>query len=129
MASEPVDAAPNKAVAADRDTQRVSAVIDVPEISVQVVTGEAAQDPYGQGFAAISAAFEVVDRALIERVVHIAGQGTSVKVRCAMISVSGPITRTERIGQAMRFVLMVDDLIYRKPSGPRISRRSKKRSG
>ena len=91
---------------------------------MQVATGEATEDPYGQGFAAIWATFEIVDRALIERLTQIASERASVTVRCAMLNVSGPITKTERIGQAVRFVLMVDDLVYRKPSSHRTSMRS-----
>jgi hypothetical protein len=99
--------------------------IDVPQLSVQVVTGEPAQDQHGQGFAAISATFEVTDPALVERLSRIAQERTSVTIRCAMVDVSGPLTRVERSDNRARFMLAVSDMVYRKPSGPRVSVRSR----
>ena len=91
--------------------------IVVPELSVGVVTGSPADDPYGQGFSAIYAEIVTADPTLLRVFSTAKHSRESVVVRCAMLDVIGPITKEtrERFRRRTKFVLSVEDVVYRKP--------------
>ena len=89
--------------------------IVVPDLSVRVVTGSPADDPHGQGFSAIYAEILTADAALL-RIFSTAKQSReSIVVRCAMLDVIGPITKETHESGCTKFVLSIEDVVYRKP--------------
>ena len=89
--------------------------IGVKRLSVNVVTGEAKDDPYGQGFAAISATSETDDEAVAQHLLHASREGEAVTVRCAMLDVTGPVTKLSVESGVTTFVVWVEQLAYRDP--------------
>jgi hypothetical protein len=89
--------------------------IVVPDLTVRIVTGPPSDDPHGQGFSAIYAEVEISDKALIERLTSAKGDRTSLTLRCAMLDVCGPITKSVPATKGIKFVLAVQDLCYHKP--------------
>lgn len=79
-------------------------IVTVSQMSINVVTGEAKDDPYGQGFASISATIETNDGAVIERLTRASREQEQINVRCAMLDVIGSIGRVETKRHATKFV-------------------------
>jgi hypothetical protein len=90
-------------------------MITVKELIVRVVTGDPSKDPYGQGFSAIWAEAVVNDRSGIELLAEAKERHVFVTVRCAMLDVTGPITKGEVDGQSYKFVLAVEEMTCRNP--------------
>jgi hypothetical protein len=89
--------------------------IVVPELSVHVVTGEAADDPHGQGFSAIYAEITTNDPVLIDKLSNSKQVRSTITLRCAMLDAVGLITKSTLNVGTSKFVLSVEDLRYRKP--------------
>jgi hypothetical protein len=94
----------------------MTGAIIVPQLSIHVATGEAADDPWGQGFSAISAEVVTSDPVLVDILSNAKRERRQVVLRCALLDVIGPITRVATEAGSARFILSVDDLLYRKPT-------------
>ena len=94
-------------------------VIVVPRLDVSVVTGEPKDDPYGQGFSAIFAAIETSDADMASRLRAVHRSGDTVTLRCAMLDVTGPITKVDRNSGVTKFILSVRQVCYRDPFAER----------
>ena len=83
----------------------------VPELTVQVVTGETCYAGEG-GFSAISAEVTAKD-AELTRTLRLAGaQGGEVVLRCARLEVLARLTKSEKVKGGERFVFIVTNLVY-----------------
>ena len=89
--------------------------IVVPELSVLVVTGSAADDPHRQGFSAIYAEIVTADAALAHTFSAAKQSREPIVVRCAMLDVIGTITKEASESGGTKFVLSIEDVVYRKP--------------
>ena len=94
----------------------MSDVIVVERLTVEVITGAASDDPYGQGFSAIVASGCSSERTVVESLTRANQEKRSVTLRCAMLDVTGPITKIERHAETTRVKLYVEDLSYRRPT-------------
>jgi hypothetical protein len=90
-------------------------VITVTRLSVDVEMGKATDDPHGQGFAAISATVETGDTAVVDQLERVHRERDTVTLRCAMLDVTGPITKVNTKRRTTEFVLSVRQLAYRDP--------------
>ncbi len=90
----------------------------VRELAVRVVTGAPSEDPYGQGFSAIHADAMVDDPESVERLIDAKANRLPVTLRCAMLDVTGPISKAEAEGKSHRFVVAVEGVTYQKPKQP-----------
>jgi hypothetical protein len=89
-------------------------VIIVPELSLQVATGETCY-PDESGFAAHWAEVSTADPNLVRSLSEVARQKRRVLLRCAMLDVIGRVTKQEQANGVSRFIVSVDDLTYRRP--------------
>jgi hypothetical protein len=89
-------------------------LIPVPKLSVQVVTGDTCYANEG-GFSAIYAEVITEDSSLIEVLSRVQKDAEVVTLRCAMLDVTGRITKFTSHKGIKTFVLIIDDLTYRKP--------------
>ena len=86
--------------------------IIVEHLVVDVATGS--DDPYNQGgWSSISARVETADPDVIEAMTHARDGRLPLTLRCARLDVAGRITNVTKKGDAVEFVLSVDDLVYR----------------
>jgi hypothetical protein len=88
--------------------------IIVPQLSVHVVTGEAAADPWGQGFSSATAEVTTDDAGLIEMLSGAKHEQRMVVLSCARLDATGLITKADPTDGGTRFVLSVQDIRYRK---------------
>jgi hypothetical protein len=93
----------------------MSEPVVVEQLSVRVVTGKPSEDPYGQGFSAIWAEVVVTDRVILGQLNDAKREKTPITLRCAMLDVTGCVTKSTRRWASTKFVLAIDDLRYRKP--------------
>jgi len=96
----------------------MSNIISVKNLSVNVATGGPQEDPYGQGFASLTAEFESKDNELIEQLINLKNKKTIVKLQCAMLEVTGHITNALPKNHPVKFIVSVEDIIYCKPKEP-----------
>ncbi len=92
----------------------------VDAISVHVATGETCSPREG-GFSAIWAEIRTSDSTVRARLDRARTDSQMVTLRCAMVDVTGKVTRNELIGAECLFVVGVDDLIYRNPGNAAVS--------
>lgn len=96
----------------------MSEKIIVKNISVRVVTGDPSNDPYGQGFALISAEFESDEHELIKHLMDVRNKNKVITIRCAMLEVTGRITNIHDINRPIKIILSVENVVYHKPKQP-----------
>ena len=89
-------------------------VVVVSDLIVQVASGETCY-PGENGFSAHWAEVTTADPVLQKRLSALAEGKTQVLLRCAMLDVTGRMTKLERTKDGTRFVFSIDDLFYRKP--------------
>jgi len=87
----------------------------VPNLTVKVITGESCY-PHESGFSAICAEVALEDSALAKKVADAQKGRQVVTFRCAMLDVSGKITKSRLEGAKTVFILSIEDLEYRKPA-------------
>ncbi len=92
-------------------------VVIVPELAVHVITGETCYRGEN-GFSSHSAEVTTTDPDLLRELLARAG-GEPFVLRCAALDVIGHMTLHENTKKGARFVVMIDDLVYRKPEAPR----------
>jgi hypothetical protein len=92
-------------------------IIVVPELAVRVVTGDTCYR-YENGFSAIYAEIAAEDASLTEQLSQAQHDGRVVTVRCAMLDIVGKISKCSVSSGVTTFVLAIEDMTYRKPSGP-----------
>jgi len=92
-------------------------VVVVPELAVHVVTGETCY-PNENGFSSHSAEVTTADPQLLRELSALVG-GEPFVLRCAALDVIGRMSLREKTKKGTRFVVIVDDLVYRKPEAPR----------
>ena len=86
----------------------------VPDLSVRVVTGDTCY-PNENGFSSISAEVAPADSNLAEQLSRVQKSRQVVTLRCAMLDVTGKITNSLSKDGKKVFVLIVDDMTYRRP--------------
>src|SRR5712672_709280 len=91
-------------------------IIVMPEITVRVITGETCYAAEG-GFSSISAEVAPEDANLVGQLSQAREGGDIITLRCAMLDVTGNITNCISESGKKVFVLVIDDLIYRRPGG------------
>ena len=89
-------------------------VIEVPNLTVEVVTGETCYAGEG-GFSAISAKVAAEDVDVVRELSQARKQGMVVTLRCAMLDTTGKITNCITEAGKQVFVMPIDDLTYRRP--------------
>jgi hypothetical protein len=92
-------------------------IIVVPQLGVRVVTGDTCY-PHENGFSAIYAEVAAEDASLAEQLSQAQQDGRVVTLRCAMLDVVGKISKCSVISGVKTFVLLIEDMTYRKPHGP-----------
>ncbi len=92
----------------------------VEKLFVRVVTGETCYPGEG-GFSSVSAEAIAGDSDLERKLSLAQEKGDIVTLRCANIDVTGPITNCREEDETRIYVLLIEDLVYRKPRGVRIS--------
>jgi hypothetical protein len=106
----------------------MSEAIIVRELSVRVVTGDTVYR-YERGFSGIYAEVISSDPSLVSALTAAHQEGAAITVRCAMLDVVGQVTKTQPGDPSPRFIISVDDLVYRKPTPTRaMVRRRRSRS-
>jgi hypothetical protein len=91
-------------------------IILIPTLTVEVVTGDTCYPGEG-GFSSICAKIEPVDANLAGQLSHVQERGDVITVRCAMLDATGRITNCISDGGKQVFVMVIDNLTYRRPSG------------
>lgn len=89
----------------------------VPALTVHVVTGDTCYGGEG-GFSAIYSEVQTTDPDLIKSLSNLQNQKVTALLRCAMVDVIGRVTKCETVGEKTIFVVVVEDLRYRKPERP-----------
>jgi hypothetical protein len=89
-------------------------VVLVPDLIVQVATGGTCY-PGENGFSSHWAEVTTADTVLLQRLSTLAEGKTQVLLRCAMLDVTGRVTKLDKTKDGTRFVFSIDDLFYRKP--------------
>ena len=92
-------------------------IIVVPELAVRVVTGDTCYQ-HENGFSVIYAEVTAEDATIAEQLSQAQKDGRLVILRCAMLDVAGKISKCSVEAGVKTFVLPIDDMTYRKPSGP-----------
>jgi hypothetical protein len=90
-------------------------VVVVSNLLVGVTTGQTCY-PGENGFSAHWAEVTTKDRALEQTLSALADRKAQVVLRCAMLDVTGWVTKLETTDGGIRFVFSIDDLFYRNPS-------------
>ena len=90
-------------------------ILVMPELSVQVVTGETCYSSEG-GFSAIYAEVAPDDASLVSELSEVHERGEVITLRCAMLDVTGKITKCRTEGGKRVFVLWIEDMTYRRPT-------------
>ena len=93
-----------------------TAMIQVPTLTVEVVTGETCYPGEG-GFSSISATIAPADADLVQQLSQARKRGDVITLRCAMLDVTGKITNCISDAGKQVFVMVIDDLTYRRPGG------------
>ena len=93
-----------------------TAMIPVPNLTVEVVTGETCYPGEG-GFSSISATVAPEDADLIRQLSQARKQGNVITLRCAMLDVTGRITNCIAKAGKQVFVMVIADLTYRRLGG------------
>lgn len=91
-------------------------MIQVPALSVEVVTGETCYPGEG-GFSSISATIAPKDADLARQLSQAQKRGDVITLRCAMLDVAGKITNCISDAGKQVFVMVIDNLTYRRPKG------------
>lgn len=91
-------------------------LVVVNELTLVVWTVPASEDPYGQGCAGIRAEAQVDENSDIELLLDAARRRAVVTLHCASLFVKGNVKPAE--GETQRFVVLVDEVVQRKPKGP-----------
>jgi hypothetical protein len=89
-------------------------VVVVSELIVQAATGETCY-PGENGFSAHWAEVTTTDPVLQQRLSALADEKAQVLLRCALLDVTGRMTKVERTKDGTRFVFSIDDVFYRRP--------------
>ena len=87
----------------------MKAPIIVSKLAVRAVSNEA------EDFSAIYAEIETSDKTLIKELTGAKQQKTPVALRCAMLDVTGCITKSVRGISRKTFILAIDDICFRPP--------------
>jgi hypothetical protein len=93
----------------------MSNAIIVQKLIVYVETGEAQDDPYGQGFSAIYAEATVQKNDLLKQLANTKKKNEVITLRCAMLEITGYITK---VLPDKKLILSVENVIYHKPKQP-----------
>ena len=91
-----------------------SKIILIPTLKVEVVTGDTCYRGEG-GFSSISAKVAPEDTNLVGKLSRAQDRGDVITLRCAMLDVTGKITNCISDGGKKIFVMVIDDLTYRRP--------------
>ncbi len=94
----------------------MAVVIQVPNLTVEVVTGETCYPGEG-GFSAISATVAAEDADVVRELSEARKRDMVITLRCAMLDVTGKITKCIAEAGKQVFVMPIDDLTYRRPGG------------
>ena len=89
-------------------------IILVPTLKVEVVTGDTCYRGEG-GFSSISAKVASDDANLVGTLSRAQDRGDAITLRCAVLDVTGKITNCISDGGKRIFVMVIDDLTYRRP--------------
>ena len=88
-------------------------VIVVSNLIVHAATGETCY-PGENGFSAHWAEVTTMDPVLQTTLSALAEEKTQVLLRCALLDVTGRMTRVERTKDGTRFIVSIDGLFYRR---------------
>jgi hypothetical protein len=88
-------------------------ILLVPKLTVQVVTGDTCY-PGENGFSAHYAEIAPENSSLVEQLSDARNHGHVVTLRCASLDVTGKITNCRSESGRKVFVLVIDDMTYRK---------------
>jgi hypothetical protein len=88
-------------------------ILSVPELTVKVVTGDTCY-PGENGFSAHYAETAPEDSSLAEQLSEARKHGHVITLRCASLDVTGKITNCRSESGRDVFVLMIDDMTYRR---------------
>ena len=91
-------------------------MIQVQKLTVEVVTGETCYPGEG-GFSSISATIAPEDADLVRQLSQAQKRGDVITLRCAMLDVTGKITNCISDAGKQAFVMVIDDMTYRRPGG------------
>jgi hypothetical protein len=94
----------------------MAVMIRVPNLTVEVVTGETCY-PGERGFSSISATVAAEDADVVRELSEARKRGMAVTLRCAMLDVTGKITNCIAEAGKQVFVMLIDDLTYRRRGG------------
>jgi hypothetical protein len=93
-------------------------VFVVPALNVRIESGSAEDDPHRQGFAGAVAEATIDDVAMLDALARAKGSRDVVTLRCAMLDVSGTVSRLERAPNGTTVHVAIDDVVYRRPRRP-----------
>ena len=95
----------------------MSKIIVVPELAVRVFSAESCY-AFEKGVPTIYAHVLAEDRGLAEELSQAEKDGIVVTLRCAMLDVTGKLRKSNGTSGLNVFIVVVEDVTYRKPRGP-----------